>query len=99
MCAISPCDDAIGQRGSHARQVPGLWARAAFKRHAPSARALAEAGLSDVHLLPVFDLATVPEAGCLTPTVPDPAQTGPASEAQQAAVMAVAAQRLLQLGL
>ena len=25
-------------------------------------RALAEAGLTDVHLLPVFDFATVPEA-------------------------------------
>lgn len=61
-------------------------------------RALAEAGLSDVHLLPVFDLATVPEAGCLTPTVPDPAQTGPASEAQQAAVMAVAARDCFNWG-
>ena len=28
---------------------------------------LASAGLTDVHLLPVFDLATVPEAGCTTP--------------------------------
>jgi len=51
-------------------------------------RALSEAGLTDVHLLPVFDIASVPEAGCITPQVPD---AGPASEAQQAAVMAVAA--------
>jgi len=61
-------------------------------------RALAEAGISDVHLLPVFDLATVPEAGCLTPSIPDPAQTGPASEAQQAAVMAVAARDCFNWG-
>ena len=50
-------------------------------------RALAEAGLTDVHLLPVFDLATVPEKGCLQPAIPDAA---PDSPAQQAAVMAVA---------
>lgn len=51
-------------------------------------KALAKAGMTDVHLLPVFDLASVPERGCKTPTVPDaPAD----SEAQQAAVMAVAA--------
>lgn len=30
-------------------------------------RALANAGLTDVHLLPVYDMATVPEIGCLTP--------------------------------
>jgi pullulanase-type alpha-1,6-glucosidase len=30
-------------------------------------RQLAEAGLTDVHLLPVFDLATVPERGCVRP--------------------------------
>lgn len=51
-------------------------------------RALAEAGLTDVHLLPVFDLATVPETVCVEPTLPDAA---PDSDAQQAAVMAVAA--------
>ncbi|MBL8329359.1 MAG: pullulanase-type alpha-1,6-glucosidase [Rubrivivax sp.] len=44
-------------------------------------RALAAAGLTDVHLLPVFDLATVPEIGCSTPTIP---QAAPDSEAQQA---------------
>jgi pullulanase len=48
-------------------------------------RALADAGLTDVHLLPVFDLATVPEVGCVTP---QPAGA-PDSEAQQAAVMAL----------
>jgi len=30
-------------------------------------RGLAQAGLTDVHLLPVFDLATVPETGCARP--------------------------------
>jgi pullulanase len=32
-------------------------------------RALAKAGLTDVHLLPVFDIASVPEKGCITPRV------------------------------
>ncbi|MEO8673608.1 MAG: alpha-1,6-glucosidase domain-containing protein [Tahibacter sp.] len=48
-------------------------------------RALAQAGMTDVHLLPVFDFSTVPELGCVTPTsvgTPD----GPT---QQAAVTAV----------
>ncbi len=50
-------------------------------------RALAQAGLTDVHLLPVFDFATVPEVGCTTV-----AATGaPDGEAQQAAAMAGAA--------
>lgn len=48
---------------------------------------LSQAGMTDVHLLPVFDLATVPENGCSVPTVP---QAAPDSEAQQAAVMAQA---------
>jgi len=51
-------------------------------------KALAKAGMTDVHLLPVFDLASVPERGCRTPAVPAAA---PDSDAQQAAVMAVAA--------
>ncbi|HEX2689998.1 MAG TPA: alpha-1,6-glucosidase domain-containing protein [Kofleriaceae bacterium] len=46
-------------------------------------RGLAHAGLTDVHLLPVFDLATVPELGCVTPAIPN---AGPDSEAQQAAI-------------
>ena len=51
-------------------------------------RRLARAGMTDVHLLPVFDLASVPEQGCTTPVVPDaPAD----SDAQQAAVMKHAA--------
>jgi pullulanase len=49
---------------------------------------LSDAGVTDVHLLPVFDLASVPEKGCTTPSVPS---APPDSEAQQAAVMAQAA--------
>ena len=48
-------------------------------------RALAQAGVTDVHLLPVFDIATIPEVGCVTPN-PSGAPDG---EAQQAAVAAV----------
>ncbi len=57
-------------------------------------RALARAGLTDVHLLPVFDFATVPESGCITPAV----QGGPASESQQASVMAAAARDCFNWG-
>jgi pullulanase/glycogen debranching enzyme len=49
-------------------------------------RSLARAGLTDVHLLPVFDLASVPELGCVTPAIPAAA---PDSDAQQAAIAAV----------
>lgn len=48
-------------------------------------RALSQAGLSDVHLLPVFDIATIPESGCITPSP----SGSPNSESQQAAVGAV----------
>ena len=47
------------------RQVPRVHRRR-VRRHAPP-RALAAAGVTDVHLLPVFDFATVPESGCLEP--------------------------------
>jgi pullulanase/glycogen debranching enzyme len=46
---------------------------------------LAEAGITDVHLLPAYDLSTVPEAGCETPTVSGAAD----AESQQAAIGAV----------
>ncbi len=52
-------------------------------------KALSDAGLTDVHLLPVFDLATIPEAGCITPAVPDAQKSD--SEVQQSTVMASAA--------
>jgi pullulanase/glycogen debranching enzyme len=48
---------------------------------------LAAAGLTDVHLLPVFDIASVNEKGCTAPTVPAAAPDG---DAQQAAVAATA---------
>ena len=58
-------------------------------------RALSAAGMTDVHLLPVFDIATIPEAGCATPYVPD---APPDSEVQQAVVMAVAARDCFNWG-
>ena len=58
-------------------------------------RALSDAGMTDVHLLPIFDFATVPESNCVTPKVPVAAAD---SEAQQAAVMAVAAQDCFNWG-
>ena len=57
-------------------------------------RALAAAGVTDVHLLPVFDFATVPEQGCVTP---EPSG-GPASESQQATVTAHAAEDCFNWG-
>jgi pullulanase len=50
-------------------------------------KALSGAGVTDVHLLPMFDLASVPEQGCTTPAVPGAA---PDSPVQQAVVMAQA---------
>ncbi|HEY5612575.1 MAG TPA: DUF3372 domain-containing protein, partial [Lysobacter sp.] len=58
-------------------------------------KALANAGMTDVHLLPVFDLASVPEAGCVTPAIPDAAAD---SETQQAAVVATAARDCFNWG-
>lgn len=58
-------------------------------------RSLAEAGITDMHLLPVFDLATVPERGCVSPEIP---QAGPASEAQQAAIATVKARDCFNWG-
>lgn len=58
-------------------------------------RALGRAGITDVHLLPVFDIATIPERGCLTPEIPAAA---PDSEAQQAATSAVAAKDCFNWG-
>ena len=48
-------------------------------------RALADAGMTDVHLLPVYDFGSVPEAGCVTPAI----RPGGDREAAQAAVAAV----------
>ncbi|MGH8032627.1 MAG: alpha-1,6-glucosidase domain-containing protein [Luteimonas sp.] len=49
-------------------------------------KALAAAGLTDVHLLPAYDIASVPETSCVNPAIPDAAAD---SDAQQAAVNAV----------
>jgi len=48
--------------------------------------ALAAAGLTDVHLLPVFDIASVNEKSCVTPSP----SGAPDSESQQATVTATA---------
>ncbi len=58
-------------------------------------KALADAGLTDVHLLPIFDIASVPELGCVTPAIPNAA---PDSESQQAAVSATAARDCFNWG-
>jgi len=44
--------------------------------------ALARAGLTDIHLLPVYDIGSVPETGCASPSP----SGAPDSEAQQALV-------------
>lgn len=48
-------------------------------------RGLAKAGLTHIHLLPSFDIASINETGCSTPAIPNAA---PDSTAQQAAVAA-----------
>ncbi|MFC3688618.1 pullulanase-type alpha-1,6-glucosidase [Aquipuribacter hungaricus] len=60
-------------------------------------RELAEAGLTTVHLLPTFDIATIEEdrAQQVVPEVPD---AGPASEEQQAAVAAAAGEDAFNWG-
>ena len=58
-------------------------------------RGLRDAGLTDIHLLPVFDIATVPEAGCITPEIP---KAAPDSPAQQAAIAKVAARDCFNWG-
>ena len=50
-------------------------------------KALQKAGLTHVHLLPSFDFASVNEAGCVNPAIPN---AGASSTAQQAAIAAVA---------
>ncbi|WP_282005419.1 pullulanase-type alpha-1,6-glucosidase [Propioniciclava sinopodophylli] len=51
---------------------------------------LAEAGMNTVHLLPSFDIATIEEDRAAQQEPDIPADAAPDSEAQQAAVMAVA---------
>ncbi len=54
-------------------------------------KALAAAGVTDVHLLPVFDIASVPEQGCNTPDAAALRAAAPDSPQQQALVMKGAA--------
>ena len=51
-------------------------------------KALSRAGMTDVHLLPIFDIASVPETGCTTPAVSAPERGD--SDAPQAATSATA---------
>ncbi|QTN29382.1 DUF3372 domain-containing protein [Rhodoferax sp. AJA081-3] len=59
-------------------------------------RALSKAGMTDVHLLPIFDLASVPEHACTTPAIATPAKGD--SEAPQAASTAMAAKDCFNWG-
>ena len=58
-------------------------------------RALAGAGLTDIHLLPAYDLSTVPERNCVVPEIP---RGVPDSEGPQAAIAAVAARDCFNWG-
>ena len=53
---------------------------------------LAKAGITTLHLLPTFDIASIEEDRTKQKTPAIPADAGPASEAQQAAVTATASQ-------
>lgn len=46
---------------------------------------MAQAGLTHVHLLPVYDLASINEGGCTTPTITNADPTSPAPQATVAA--------------
>ncbi|GJJ00911.1 hypothetical protein RugamoR64_14490 [Duganella rhizosphaerae] len=46
--------------------------------------ALSKAGMTDIHLLPVYDIGSVPEKGCVTPAIP--VGLAPDGEEQQALV-------------
>ncbi|NGZ87869.1 pullulanase-type alpha-1,6-glucosidase [Duganella aceris] len=48
--------------------------------------ALSKAGMTDIHLLPVYDIGSVPEQGCVTPQIP--AGLAPDNEQAQALVTA-----------
>lgn len=57
--------------------------------------ALSKAGMTDIHLLPVYDIGSVPEKACVTPAVP---VADADSEAQQAAVAEASAQDCFNWG-
>ncbi len=58
-------------------------------------RALSKAGMTDVHFLPIFDIATIPEVGCTTPKVE---QSTPDGTVQQATVAKVKGQDCFNWG-
>jgi pullulanase-type alpha-1,6-glucosidase len=58
--------------------------------------ALSQAGMTDVHLLPIFDIASVPETGCTTPNIA--AADYGASEVPQATTSASAAKDCFNWG-
>lgn len=60
--------------------------------------ALQQAGLTDIHLLPIFDIASVPERGCVSPAIAPVTAATADSESQQAAVVASAAQDCFNWG-
>ena len=59
--------------------------------------ALSQAGITDIHLLPVFDIASVPEQGCVTPDVAA-LRAAPDSSSQQALVRSTAAKDCFNWG-
>jgi len=61
-------------------------------------RALKAAGVTDVHFMPLFDVAGVPEQGCATPDRARLAALPPDSPEQQALVMAGAGQDCFHRG-
>ena len=84
-------DDTTVPASQRGKYLAFTQARSEGMRHL---RALSRAGLTDVHLLPIFDLATVPERGCTVPRVPSGSKgpgTAPDGDAQRRAVMAEAA--------
>ncbi|MCV2370846.1 alpha-1,6-glucosidase domain-containing protein [Roseateles oligotrophus] len=90
--SISDASVPPAMRGKYKAFTPFSPAGSAGMRHL---QALSKAGLTDVHLLPVFDIASIPEAGCAQPVVPRAAADSPL---QQAAVMAVAAEDCFNWG-
>ncbi|RZU01992.1 alpha-1,6-glucosidase domain-containing protein [Rivibacter subsaxonicus] len=80
--SINDASVPVARRGKYAAFAE---AGSAGMRHL---RALAAAGLSDVHLLPVFDFGSVPERGCLIPAIPADATAD--GTTQRNAVKAVA---------
>ena len=98
-CATSasttrPCPQAL--RGTFK-----AFTRRDVERHAAPARRSPSAGLTHVHLLPAFDIATIDEDQVDLAASPpgDLSSFPPDSEQQQAAVSASRGQRRLQLGL